>query len=151
MEQQLAGAMRHGAAVNERRDSSPIALATMERPTRQTMDSLRVLHGRHHRHDAQNLPTLTSQVDERWRVLANKPSRGCVRPVRMEAIAMMACRRGPTIPVHALPPNARLRGVLPISARSLDANFPGAMTDCMTRAPTRKKKFRHPTLRADVL
>src|SRR6516225_955084 len=88
--QALAG--RHAEmarAVNERLDSVTHRVGqSMEQSTRNTMDSLRVLHERLGIIDSahKNLTDLTSQVTTLRDVLANKQSRGAFGQARMEAI-----------------------------------------------------------------
>ena len=76
-------------AVNERLDSVTHRVGqSMEQTTRNTMDSLRVLHERLGIIDNahKNLTDLTSQVTTLRDVLANKQSRGAFGQARMEAI-----------------------------------------------------------------
>ena len=76
-------------AVNERLDSVTHRVGqSMEQSTRNTMDSLRVLHERLGIIDSahKNLTDLTSQVTTLRDVLANKQSRGAFGQARMEAI-----------------------------------------------------------------
>jgi DNA recombination protein RmuC len=76
-------------AVNERLDSVTHKVGqSMEQTTRNTMDSLRVLHERLGIIDNahKNLTDLTSQVTTLRDVLANKQSRGAFGQARMEAI-----------------------------------------------------------------
>ena len=76
-------------AVNERLDSVTHRVGqSMEQSTRNTMDSLRVLHERLGIIDNahKNLTDLTSQVTTLRDVLANKQSRGAFGQARMEAI-----------------------------------------------------------------
>ena len=88
--QALAGRQAEMArAVNERLDSVTHRVGqSMEQSTRNTMDSLRVLHERLGIIDNahKNLTDLTSQVTTLRDVLANKQSRGAFGQARMEAI-----------------------------------------------------------------
>ena len=88
--QALAGRQAEMArAVNERLDSVTHRVGqSMEQSTRNTMDSLRVLHERLGIIDSahKNLTDLTSQVTTLRDVLANKQSRGAFGQARMEAI-----------------------------------------------------------------
>jgi DNA recombination protein RmuC len=90
MAQSLAGRQAEMArAVNERLDSVTHRVGqSMEQTTRNTMDSLRVLHERLGIIDSahKNLTDLTSQVTTLRDVLANKQSRGAFGQARMEAI-----------------------------------------------------------------
>jgi DNA recombination protein RmuC len=90
MAQALAGRQAEMArAVNERLDSVSHRVGqSMEQTTRNTMDSLRVLHERLGIIDSahKNLTDLTSQVTTLRDVLANKQSRGAFGQARMEAI-----------------------------------------------------------------
>src|SRR6516225_5949602 len=90
MTQALAGRQAEMArAVNERLDSVTHRVGqSMEQSTRNTMDSLRVLHERLGIIDNahKNLTDLTSQVTTLRDVLANKQSRGAFGQARMEAI-----------------------------------------------------------------
>ena len=90
MGQALAGRQAEMArAVNERLDSVTHRVGqSMEATTRNTMDSLRVLHERLGIIDNahKNLTELTSQVTTLRDVLANKQSRGAFGQARMEAI-----------------------------------------------------------------
>src|SRR5260370_23736211 len=90
MGQQLAGRQADMArAVNERLHSVTHPLCqSMEQTTRNTMDSLRMLHERLGIIDNahKNLTDLTSQVTTLRDVLANKQSRGAFGQARMEAI-----------------------------------------------------------------
>jgi DNA recombination protein RmuC len=95
--QALAGRQAEMArAVNERLDSVTHRVGqSMEQSTRNTMDSLRVLHERlgiiDHAH--KNLNELTTQVTTLRDVLANKQSRGAFGQARMEAIVQDGMRR----------------------------------------------------------
>ena len=90
MAQALVGRQTEMArAVNERLDSVTHRVGqSMEATTRNTMDSLRVLHERLGIIDNahKNLTDLTSQVTTLRDVLANKQSRGAFGQARMEAI-----------------------------------------------------------------
>ena len=86
----LAGRQAEMArAVNERLDSVTHRVGqSMEQTTRNTMDSLRVLHERLGIIDNahKNLTDLTTQVTTLRDVLANKQARGAFGQARMEAI-----------------------------------------------------------------
>ena len=90
MGQALAGRQAEMArAVSERLDSVTHRVGqSMEQTTRNTMDSLRVLHERLGMIDNahKNLTELTTQVTTLRDVLANKQSRGAFGQARMEAI-----------------------------------------------------------------
>src|SRR5256884_9078514 len=90
MGQALVGRQAEMArAVNERLDSVTHRVGlSMEQTTRNTMDSLRVLHERLGIIDNahKNLTDLTSQVTTLRDVLANKQSRGAFGQARMEPI-----------------------------------------------------------------
>ncbi|HEX7922948.1 MAG TPA: DNA recombination protein RmuC, partial [Bradyrhizobium sp.] len=98
MGQALAGRQAEMArAVNERLDSVTHRVGqSMEQTTRNTMDSLRVLHERlgiiDHAH--KNLNELTTQVTTLRDVLANKQSRGAFGQARMEAIVQDGMPKG---------------------------------------------------------
>jgi DNA recombination protein RmuC len=96
--QALAGRQAEMArAVNERLDSVTHRVGqSMEQSTRNTMDSLRVLHERLGIIDNahKNLTDLTSQVTTLRDVLANKQSRGAFGQARMEAIVQDGLPKG---------------------------------------------------------
>jgi len=98
MAQALAGRQADMArAVNERLDSVTHRVGqSMEQSTRNTMDSLRVLHERLGIIDNahKNLTDLTSQVTTLRDVLANKQSRGAFGQARMEAIVQDGLPKG---------------------------------------------------------
>src|SRR2546423_5452631 len=98
MGQALAGRQAEMArAVNERLDSvTHRAGQSMEHTTRNTMDSLRVLHERLGIIDNahKNLTELTSQVTTLRDVLANKQSRGAFGQARMEAMGQDGWPKG---------------------------------------------------------
>ncbi|MGA7804693.1 DNA recombination protein RmuC [Bradyrhizobium sp.] len=98
MAQSLSGRQAEMArAVNERLDSVTHRVGqSMEQTTRNTMDSLRVLHERLGIIDNahKNLTELTSQVTTLRDVLANKQSRGAFGQARMEAIVQDGLPRG---------------------------------------------------------
>jgi DNA recombination protein RmuC len=84
-------------AVNERLDSVTHRVGqSMEQSTRNTMDSLRVLHERLGIIDNahKNLTDLTTQVTTLRDVLANKQSRGAFGQARMEAIVRDGLPKG---------------------------------------------------------
>src|SRR5947209_11758704 len=98
MGQALAGRQAEMArAVNERLDSVTHRVGqSMEQTTRNTQDSLRVLHERLGIIDNahKNLTDLTSQVTTLRDVLANKQSRGAFGQARMEAIVQDGMPKG---------------------------------------------------------
>src|SRR5438034_8222934 len=98
MGQALAGRQAEMArAVSERLDSVTHRVGqSMEQTTRNTMDSLRVLHERLGIIDNahKNLTDLTSQVTTLRDVLANKQSRGAFGQARMEAIVQDGMPQG---------------------------------------------------------
>jgi DNA recombination protein RmuC len=98
MAQALAGRQAEMTrAVNERLDSVTHRVGqSMEQTTRNTMDSLRVLHERLGIIDNahKNLTDLTSQVTTLRDVLANKQSRGAFGQARMEAIVQDGMPKG---------------------------------------------------------
>ena len=117
MGQALAGRQADMArAVNERLDSVTHRVGqSMEQTTRNTMDSLRVLHERLGIIDNahKNLTDLTSQVTTLRDVLANKQSRGAFGQARMEAIVQDGMPKGSYEFQHTLSIGqaAGLRGV----------------------------------------
>jgi DNA recombination protein RmuC len=98
MGQALAGRQAEMArAVSERLDSVTHRVGqSMEATTRNTMDSLRVLHERLGIIDNahKNLTDLTSQVTTLRDVLVNKQSRGAFGQARMEAIVQDGMPKG---------------------------------------------------------
>jgi len=98
MGQALAGRQAEMArAVSERLDTVTHRVGqSMEQTTRNTMDSLRVLHERLGIIDSahKNLTDLTSQVTTLRDVLANKQSRGAFGQARMEAIVQDGMPQG---------------------------------------------------------
>ena len=124
MAQALAGRQAEMTrAVNERLDSVTHRVGqSMEATTRNTMDSLRVLHERLGIIDNahKNLTDLTSQVTTLRDVLANKQSRGAFGQARMEAIVQDGMPKGITNSSSRSPPeNGRIAWCFcPTSARS---------------------------------
>jgi len=97
-------------AVNERLDSVTHRVGqSMEQTTRNTMDSLRVLHERLGIIDNahKNLTDLTTQVTTLRDVLANKQSRGAFGQARMEAIVQDGLPKGAFAFQHTLTNNKR--------------------------------------------
>src|SRR6185312_456890 len=98
MAQALAGRQAEMTrAVNERLDSVTHRVGqSMEQSTRNTMDSLRVLHERLGIIDSahKNLTDLTTQVTTLRDVLANKQARGAFGQARMEAIVQDGMPKG---------------------------------------------------------
>ena len=132
MGQALAGRQADMArAVNERLDSVTHRVGqSMEQTTRNTMDSLRVLHERLGIIDNahKNLTDLTSQVTTLRDVLANKQSRGAFGQARMEAIVRDGLPVGAYAFQHRLGNDTRPDCLIhmPGDTRSLavDAKFP---------------------------
>src|SRR6184192_141160 len=106
MGQALAGRQAEMArAVSDRLDSVTHRVGqSMEQTTRNTMDSLRVLHERLGIIDSahKNLTDLTSQVTTLRDVLANKQSRGAFGQARMEAIVQDGMPQGSDAFQHPL-------------------------------------------------
>ena len=152
MGQALAGRQAEMArAVNERLDSVTHRVGqSMEQTTRNTMDSLRVLHERLGIIDNahKNITDLASQVTTLRDVLANKQSRGAFGQARMEAIVQDGLPKGCLrIPVHALEQaSGRIAWCsCRTSARScIDAKFPlEAMTALRDARDRRGEEIRH--------
>ena len=125
MGQALAGRQAEMArAVTERLDSVTHRVGqSMEQTTRNTMDSLRVLHERLGIIDNahKNLTDLTSQVTTLRDVLANKQSRGAFGQARMEAIVQDGMPKGTYEFQHTLSTGKRpdASSFLPRSAAAL--------------------------------
>jgi len=159
MAQALAGRQAEMArAVNERLDSVTHRVGqSMEQSTRNTMDSLRVLHERlgiiDHAH--KNLNELTTQVTTLRDVLANKQSRGAFGQARMEAIVQDGLPKGSYEFQHTLTSGKRPDCVVYLPDQRplcIDAKFPlEAMTALHDARSDEERKFASQRLRSDVL
>ncbi len=159
MGQALAGRQAEMArAVNERLDSVTHRVGqSMEQTTRNTMDSLRVLHERLGIiDDAQkNLSHLTTQVTTLRDVLANKQSRGAFGQARMEVIVQDGLPKGSFEFQYTLSSGKRpdcavfLPDQRPLC---IDAKFPlEAMTALHDARSDEERKLASQRLRTDVL
>jgi DNA recombination protein RmuC len=159
MGQALAGRQADMArAVNERLDSVTHRVGqSMEQTTRNTMDSLRVLHERLGIIDNahKNLTDLTSQVTTLRDVLANKQSRGAFGQARMEAIVQDGMPKGSYEFQFTLSTGKRPDCVVFLPDQRplcIDAKFPlEAMTALHDARSDEEKKFATGRLRADVM
>jgi DNA recombination protein RmuC len=159
MGQQLAGRQADMArAVNERLDSVTHRVGqSMEQTTRNTMDSLRVLHERLGIIDNahKNLTDLTSQVTTLRDVLANKQSRGAFGQARMEAIVQDGMPKGSYEFQFTLSTGKRPDCVVFLPDQRplcIDAKFPlEAMTALHDARTDEEKKFATQRLRGDVM
>jgi DNA recombination protein RmuC len=159
MGQALAGRQSDMArAVNERLDSVTHRVGqSMEQTTRNTMDSLRVLHERLGIIDNahKNLTDLTSQVTTLRDVLANKQSRGAFGQARMEAIVQDGMPRGSYEFQHTLSSGKRPDCVVFLPDQRplcIDAKFPlEAMTALHDARTDEEKRYATQRLRADVM
>ena len=159
MGQALVGRQAEMArAVNERLDSVTHRVGqSMEQTTRNTMDSLRVLHERLGIIDNahKNLTDLTSQVTTLRDVLANKQSRGAFGQARMEAIVQDGMPKDSYAFQHTLSNNKRPDCVVFLPDQRplcIDAKFPlEAMTALHDARSDDEKKFATQRLRADVM
>src|SRR5450755_2017201 len=159
MGQALAGRQAEMArAVNERLDSVTHRVGqSMERTTRHTMDSLRVLHERLGIIDNahKNLTDLTAQVTTLRDVLANKQSRGAFGQARMEAIVQDGLPKGSYEFQFTLSTGKRPDCVVFLpDTRPLciDAKFPlEAMTALHDARSDEDKRIASQRLRTDVL
>jgi DNA recombination protein RmuC len=159
MGQALAGRQAEMArAVNERLDSVTHRVGqSMEQTTRNTMDSLRVLHERLGIiDDAQkNLSHLTTQVTTLRDVLANKQSRGAFGQARMEAIVQDGLPKGSYEFQYTLSSGKRPDCVVFLPDQRplcIDAKFPlEAMTALHDARTDEERKLASQRLRADVL
>src|SRR6476659_10027988 len=157
--QTLAGRQAEMArAVNERLDSVTHRVGqSMEATTRNTMDSLRVLHERLGIIDNahKNLTDLTSQVTTLRDVLANKQSRGAFGQARMEAIVQDGMPSGSYEFQYTLSSGKRPDCVVFLPAQRplcIDAKFPlEAMTALHDASTDEERKFATGRLRADVM
>ncbi len=151
MGQALAGRQAEMArAVNERLDSVTHRVGqSMEATTRNTMDSLRVLHERLGIIDNahKNLTDLTSQVTTLRDVLANKQSRGAFGQARMEAIVQDGMPKGVYEFQYTLSIGKRPDCVVFLPDQRplcIDAKFPlEAMTALHDARTDEEKQIRH--------
>jgi DNA recombination protein RmuC len=159
MAQVLAGRQAEmSRAVNERLDSVTHRVGqSMEQTTRNTMDSLRVLHERLGIIDNahKDLADLTSQVTTLRDVLANKQSRGAFGQARMEAIVQDGMPKGSYAFQYTLSTGKRPDCVVFLpDARPLciDAKFPLESVTALHDARTEEqKKLATQRLRTDVM
>jgi DNA recombination protein RmuC len=157
--QALAGRQAEMArAVNERLDSVTHRVGqSMEQSTRNTMDSLRVLHERLGIIDNahKNLTDLTSQVTTLRDVLANKQSRGAFGQARMEAIVQDGLPKGSYEFQYTLSTGKRPDCVVFLPDRRplcIDAKFPlEAMTALHEARGDDERKLASQRLRNDVM
>src|SRR5438128_2327843 len=159
MGQALAGRQAELArAVSERLDSVTHRVGqSMEQTTRNTMDSLRVLHERlgiidnAHR----NLTDLTTQVTTLRDVRANKQSRVAFGKARMEAIVQDGMPKGSYEFQHTLSTGKRPDCVVFLPDQRplcIDAKFPlEAMTALHDARSDEEKKIATQRLRNDVM
>ncbi len=145
-------------AVNERLDSVTHKVGqSMEQTTRNTMDSLRVLHERLGIIDNahKNLTELTSQVTTLRDVLANKQSRGAFGQARMEAIVQDGMPKGSYEFQHTLSNNKRPDCVVFLPDQRplcIDAKFPlESVTALRDARSDEEKKYATQRLRQDVM
>ena len=159
MTQALAGRQADMArAVNERLDSVTHRVGqSMEQSTRNTMDSLRVLHERLGIIDNahKNLTDLTTQVTTLRDVLANKQSRGAFGQARMEAIVQDGLPKGSYEFQYTLSSGKRPDCVVFLPDQRplcIDAKFPlEAMTALHDARTEDERKIATQRLRADVM
>ena len=159
MGQALVGRQAEMArAVNERLDSVTHRVGqSMEQTTRNTMDSLRVLHERLGIIDSahKNLTDLTTQVTTLRDVLANKQSRGAFGQARMEAIVQDGMPKGSFAFQHTLSSGKRPDCVIFLPDQRplcIDAKFPlEAVTALRDARSDEEKKFATQRLRQDVM
>src|SRR6201994_2292132 len=159
MAQALAGRQAEMArAVSERLDSVTHRVGqSMEATTRNTMDSLRVLHERLGIIDNahKNLTDLTSQVTTLRDVLANKQSRGAFGQARMEAIVQDGMPKGSYAFQYTLSSGKRPDCVVFLPDQRplcIDAKFPlEAMTALHDARTDDKRRLAGQRLRADIM
>ena len=137
---------------------SPIASANRwSSTTRNTMDSLSVLHERLGIIDNahKNLTELTTQVTTLRDVLADKQSRGAFGQARMEAIVQDGMPKGSFAFQHTLPNGKRPDCVIFLPDQRplcIDARFPlEAMTALRNARTDDERKLATQRLRADVM
>ena len=145
-------------AVNERLDSVTHRVGqSMEQTTRNTMDSLRVLHERLGIIDNahKNLTELTSQVTTLRDVLANKQSRGAFGQARMEAIVQDGMPKGSYEFQFTLSTGKRPDCVVFLPDQRplcIDAKFPlEAMTALHDARTDEERRIAGQRLRGDVM
>ena len=159
MAQALAGRQADMArAFNERLDSVTHRVGqSMEQSTRNTMDSLRVLHERLGIIDNahKNLTDLTTQVTTLRDVLANKQSRGAFGQARMEAIVQDGLPKGSYEFQYTLSTGKRPDCVVFLPDQRplcIDAKFPlESMTALHDARTDEERKYASTRLRADVM
>jgi DNA recombination protein RmuC len=159
MAQALAGRQADMArAVNERLDSVTHRVGqSMESSTRNTMDSLRVLHERLGIIDNahKNLTDLTTQVTTLRDVLANKQARGAFGQARMEAIVQDGMPKGSFEFQYTLTTGKRPDCVVFLPDQRplcIDAKFPlEAMTALHDACTDDERKYACQRLRNDVM
>jgi len=159
MGQALAGRQAEMArAVSERLDSVSHRVGqSMEQTTRNTMDSLRVLHERLGIIDNahKNLTDLTTQVTTLRDVLANKQSRGAFGQARMEAIVQDGMPAGGYEFQHTLSNRTRPDCVILLPDKRplcIDAKFPLESVTALHDARTdEERKAATQRLRGDVM
>lgn len=159
MGQALAGRQAEMArAVSERLDAVTQRVGqSMDQSTRNTMDSLRVLHERLGIIDNahKNLTELTTQVTTLRDVLANKQSRGAFGQARMEAIVQDGMPQGAYAFQHTLSTGKRPDCVVFLPDQRplcIDAKFPlEAITALHDARSDDEKKFAAQRLRQDVM
>jgi DNA recombination protein RmuC len=157
--QTLAGRQAELArTVSERLDSVTHRVGqSMEQSTRNTMDSLRVLHERLGIIDSahKNLTDLTTQVTTLRDVLANKQSRGAFGQARMEAIVQDGLPKGSYEFQFTLSSGKRPDCVVFLPDQRplcIDAKFPlEAMTALHDARSDEEKRSATQRLRTDVL
>ncbi|WP_438275552.1 DNA recombination protein RmuC [Nitrobacter sp.] len=155
----LAGRQAEMArAVSDRLDAVTHRVGqSMEQTTRNTMDSLRVLHERLGIIDNahQNLTELTTQVTTLRDVLANKQSRGAFGQARMEAIVQDGMPKDSFAFQYTLSNGKRPDCVIFLPDQRplcIDAKFPlEAMTALHDARNDDERKFASQRLRADVM
>ena len=159
MAQALAGRQAEMTrAVNERLDSVTHRVGqSMEQSTRNTMDSLRVLHERLGIIDSahKNLTDLTTQVTTLRDVLANKQARGAFGQARMEAIVQDGLPKGSYEFQYTLASGKRPDCVVFLPDQRplcIDAKFPlEAVTALHEARSDDERKIASQRLRGDVL
>lgn len=159
MGQALVGRQAEMArAVNDRLDSVTHRVGqSMEQTTRNTMDSLRVLHERLGIIDNahKNLTDLTSQVTTLRDVLANKQSRGAFGQARMESILQDGLPKGSYELQYTLSNGKRPDCVVFLPDQRplcIDSKFPlEAVTALRDARSDEEKKFATQRVRQDVM
>ncbi len=159
MGQALAGRQAEMArAVSERLDSVTHRVGqSMEQTTRNTMESLRVLHERLGIIDSahKNLTDLTSQVTTLRDVLANKQARGAFGQARMEAIVQDGMPHGAYAFQHTLSTGKRPDCVVFLPDQRplcIDAKFPlEAITALHDARSDEARRLAAQRLRQDIM